>query len=153
MLKTLAAVATILGTVAIASADRGPSKKTDLSLARKPALGTSYDLPRRDHAKSLPQEVADAQKFHPLTLAQVASVARLRHEEIAYCWDRLPPSQRTPGTAIMKFSIEPSGAVAAVDITGDAPDAAVSCLSDCAKRWMFPATDAGTEIDYPITLR
>jgi hypothetical protein len=149
MLKPLlavAAVTTLLGTVAPAAAEPGnpsPSLK----------LGQAYDLPQREHKKQLPQDGNEVAKPKSLTLAQVAAVAKQRHEEVAYCWDRLPPSQRIAGTAVLEFSIEPSGKVAELAIAGDAPDAAVSCLSDCARRWAFPAADVASQLEYPIRLR
>jgi hypothetical protein len=150
MMKTLAAAIAILGAVAVpAAADRGQPSMTITA-----NLGAEYGLHRRDHKKELPKEdVETAKAPKSLTLAQIAQVAKVRHEEVAYCWDRLPPSQRIAGTAVLRFSIEPSGKVADLAITGDAPDAATSCLADCARRWMFPAADVKTEIDYPIRLR
>jgi len=153
MMKTLAAALAILGAVAVpAAADRG-QPSTSMTITSK--LGTDFDLHRRDHKKQLPKddrETASA-TAKSLSLAQVAQVAKVRHEEVAYCWDRLPPSQRIAGTAVLRFSIEPSGKVAELAISGDAPDAATSCLADCARRWMFPAAAAKSEIDYPIRLR
>ena len=148
MLKPLlavAAVTTLLGTVAPAAADRGTSSP---SLK----LGQSYDLPQREHKKQLPHDTEVA-KARTLTLSQVAAVAKQRNEEVAYCWDRLPPSQRIAGTALLEFSIDASGKVTDLAIAGNAPDAAVSCLSDCARHWAFPAADAATQIEYPIRLR
>src|SRR6187455_3476269 len=129
MLKTLAAALAILGAVALpAAADRG---QPSMTITAK--LGADYGLHRRDHKKELPKddaETATATASKSLSLAQVAKVAKVRHEEVAYCWDRLPPSQRIAGTAVLKFSIEPSGKVADLAISGDAPDAATSCLAD-----------------------
>ena len=150
MLKTLAAAIAILGAVALpAAADRG-QPSASMTLTGK--LGADYELHRRDHKKETPKD-SETKATKSLTLAQVAAVAKLRHEEVSYCWDRLPPSQRIAGTAVLRFSIEPSGKVAELAITGDAPDAATSCLADCARRWMFPAADAKSEIEYPIRLR
>jgi len=141
----VATVTTLFGTVAPAAADPGTSSP---SLK----LGQAYDLPQREHKKQLPHDTEVA-KARTLTLSQVAAVAKQRHDEVSYCWDRLPPSQRVAGTAVLKFSIDPSGKVADLAIEGDAPDAAVSCLSDCARRWAFPAADAASQLDYPIRLR
>ena len=152
MLKTLAAALAILGAVAVpAAADRG---QPSMTITAK--LGADYGFHRRDHKKELPKDdakTATATAAKSLSLAQVAQVAKIRHEEVAYCWDRLPPSQRIAGTAVLWFSIEPSGKVADLAISGDAPAAATSCLADCARRWMFPAAEAKTEIDYPVRLR
>jgi hypothetical protein len=149
MLKPLlavAAVTTLLGTVAPAAAEPGTNAAASFK------LGQAYDLPQREHKKQLPHD-NEVAKPKSLTLSQVAAVAKQRHEEVAYCWDRLPPSQRIAGTAVLKFSIDPSGKVAELAVEGDAPDAAVSCLSDCARRWAFPAADVKSDIEYPIRLR
>jgi hypothetical protein len=151
MLKTLAAALAILGAVAVpAAADRG-QPSTSMTLTAK--LGTDYDLHRRDHKKELPKDADAAKVTKALTIAQIAAVAKVRHEEVAYCWDRLPPSQRIAGTAVLRFSVEPTGKVAEIAVSGDAPDAATSCLADAARSWVFPATDAKSELEYPIRLR
>ena len=141
MHKPLLAAAALLAMVAPAAADQGTQK-----------LGQSYDLPQREHKKQLPHD-SETAKPKSLTLAQVAAVVKARGEEVAYCWDRLPPSQRVAGTALLRFSIEPSGKVAELAIGGDAPDAAVSCLSDCARRWAFPAAEVKSDLEYPIRLK
>ncbi|MBV8760551.1 MAG: AgmX/PglI C-terminal domain-containing protein [Deltaproteobacteria bacterium] len=143
MSKPILAAAVLLALVAPAAADQGPVNLK---------LGQAYDLPQREHKKQLPKD-SETAKPKMLSLAQVAAVVKARGEEVAYCWDRLPPSQRVAGTAVLKFSIEPTGKVADLAIAGDAPDAAVSCLSDCARRWAFPAADAKSELEYPIRLK
>lgn len=144
MHKPILAAAILLAMVAPAAADQGP--------VATQKLGQSYDLPQREHKKQLPKD-SETAKQKSLTLAQVAAVVKARGEEVAYCWDRLPPSQRVAGTAVLRFSIEPTGKVADLAIAGDAPDAAVSCLSDCARRWAFPAADVKSELEYPIRLK
>src|SRR4051794_33786247 len=104
MLKPLLAVATVttlLGTVTPAAADRGNSAAAAAPTAPTFRLGQAYELPQREHKKQLPHDTEVA-KARSLTLSQVAAVAKQRHEEVAYCWDRLPPSQRVAGTAVLK---------------------------------------------------
>lgn len=143
MSKPILAAAILLAMVAPAAADQGTVNLK---------LGQSYDLPQRDHKKQLPKD-SETAKPKTLSLSQVAAVVKARGEEVAYCWDRLPPSQRVAGTAVLRFSIEANGKVADLAIAGDAPDAAVSCLSDCARRWAFPTADAKSELEYPIRLK
>jgi hypothetical protein len=121
--------------------------------AKKPAVGDTYDLPRRGHKTSVPRADATTQKISTVTEAMVAKIAKVRRGEVEYCWERLPASQRTKSTAVLHLEIEASGEVAAVEVGGDAPSEAASCIADLAHRWTFPAVDAKSVVDYTIRLR
>jgi hypothetical protein len=159
MMKTLATVVALLGTVAApAFADRGrliPVAKpaATIDAIKCLPLGTGYGLARRDRVAALPGEALKEIKLRPLTDAQVAQTLKVRGEEVNFCWDRLPPSQRVAGTAVMHLQIEADGKVTSVELTGDAPDEAMSCIRDAAANWVFPRADVPTTIDHALRLR
>src|SRR5262249_4303852 len=115
-------------------------------------MGEGYDLPRRDRRAGVPRVQATA-KLTTLTDAMVAKVAKQRRDEVAYCWERLPRTQRIAGTAVLHFAIAPGGTVESIEVNGDAPAEAASCIAELAHNWMFPAVDTKSSIDYPIRLR
>jgi hypothetical protein len=142
-MKSLAAVAVlVLAAPVFAAPAPKPVKK-----------GDSYDLPQRNHKASVPRAEVAVAKVAAVTDAMVAKVAKARHGEVEYCWERLPSSQRVKSTVVLHFAIEPSGEVAAIDVGGDAPAEAASCIAELAHRWTFPAVAAKTSIAYPIRLR
>jgi hypothetical protein len=165
MMKTLPIVVAVIGALAApAAADRARSSSKPqpqpppaaglLDITKKPALGADYDLKRRDHKSTMPTDSAtQVAKVRTVTEAQVGQVVKIRRGEVEYCWDRLPPSQRIAGTAVMHFTIAPEGKVAAIEMTGDAPSEAASCLAETAKRWTFPVVDAESLVEFPIWMR
>jgi hypothetical protein len=159
MNKTLAIVAVIGSLAAPALADRGrllPVTKPSAAMAdpiKSLPLGTGYGLSRRDRLAALPTETPKEIKLRPLTDAQVAQTLKVRGEEVNFCWDRLPPSQRIAGTAILHFQIEAEGKVTTVEVSGDAPSEAQSCIREAAEHWVFPRADVPTTIDHALRLR
>jgi hypothetical protein len=132
-MRSLAAIL-LLSLVAPAFAEQ--TKPTEQAKpTKKPAVGEGYDLPKRGHHTTVPQDAAAVAKVTTVTEAMVAKVAKVRHGEVEY------------------FEIEPTGEVAAIEVCGDAPSAATTCIADLAHRWTFPAVDAKSTIDYPIRLR
>ena len=146
-MKSRAVLAMLLASAAPVLADGKPVKK--------PAVGDDYDClqHKRDRRTNVPRTQDVAAKTTTVTEAMVAKVAKVRHGEIEYCWERLPQSQRVAGTAVLTFSIDPDGTVTDVVGKGDAPREATSCIADLAHRWTFPAVEGKSVVEYSIRLR
>ena len=113
--------------------------------------GESYGLKPRSSA--LPVEAAPVVELAGLSQAQVGQVVKDRLADLDYCWSRMLTGERVPGTAVLKLSIEMTGEVAAIDVGGDVPDGACSCIETAAKRWTFPATSIASDVEYPVSLK
>jgi hypothetical protein len=125
-------------------------------VARKAAVidyGGSYGLSRKGRTSALPAETAPVVELAGLSATQVGQVVKERLGDLDYCWSRMLTGERVPGTAVLKLSIEMTGEVATIDVGGDVPDGACSCIESAARRWTFPAAAIASEIEYPVTLK
>jgi hypothetical protein len=114
--------------------------------------GESYGL-TRNRKTALPVEAAPVVELAGLSQAQVGVVVKDRLADLDYCWSRMLTGERVPGTAVLKLSIEMTGEVAGIDVGGDVPDGACSCIETAARRWTFPAAAIASEVEYPVTLK
>jgi hypothetical protein len=72
-------------------------------------------------------------------------------DELEYCWIKLPAKQRVETSGMLHIAIEASGTVAGAWIDGSIPASVEKCMTDRAAKWTFPAADAGSEIEHPIS--
>jgi hypothetical protein len=124
--------------------------------AGSPKCGESYDLAPRHAVVPKPAEdkaAAAPDKNHSLSDAQVAKVVADRLADIGHCWTKLPPKDRVDGTAILRLVVAPKGDVLDVALGGDVPSGAQPCMKDAIGRWVFPATEIASQVEYPVALR
>lgn len=164
MKTTIATVVAVLGSLAapaLAGRARVPAKPApapaaapaEEDLFKKLPMGDGFDLTRRERAANLPGEAVKEVKLRSLTDAQVAQTFKVRGEEINFCWDRLPSSQRIAGTAVLRLQVEAEGKVTSAEISGDAPSEAASCIREAAEHWVFPRADVPSQVEHAVRLR
>jgi hypothetical protein len=120
---------------------------------KQPALGAGYDVLAPGRRAALPGEAELVIVPRSLTQIQVGAVVKANRDEVEYCWQQLAVLDRVPSTAVLKFKIDPEGAVTTVKIGGDAPAIVNSCIAETAAHWTFPEAETRTELAYPIALR
>lgn len=145
-----------------------PAKKTGLAAAPAPVtvesdlvlvedkeqpklkLGDDFGL---KSARASAKPDVDEETFELKTVSNKEAIAlvKTKSEELEYCWIKLPPKQRVETSAILHIAIEASGLVAGAWIDGTVPAAVEKCMTDRAAKWIFPAADAGSEIEHGIS--
>lgn len=107
------------------------ARKTSVPRASEPALAKPHELGDKEIGKVVTDHLGDLQ----------------------HCWNKLPAKQRFDSTAILRMSVAPKGDVLDVMLGGDVPDGAKQCMVAAVGRWMFPATDVPSQVEYPVALR
>lgn len=82
---------------------------------------------------------------------EAIALVKSKSEELEYCWVKLPPKQRVETSAMLHIAIEASGVVAGAWIDGTVPAAVEKCMTERAAKWIFPAADAGSEIEHGVS--
>lgn len=82
---------------------------------------------------------------------EAVALVKSKSDELEYCWVKLPAKQRVETSATLHIAIEASGTVAGAWIDGTVPAAVEKCMTDRAAKWVFPAADAGSEIEHGIS--
>lgn len=104
-------------------------------------------------ARAAAKPDVDEETFELKTVSNKEAIAlvKTKSEELEYCWVKLPPKQRIETSAILHIAIEASGLVAGAWTDGTVPAAVEKCMTDRAAKWIFPAADAGSEIEHGIS--
>jgi hypothetical protein len=163
-MKTSSTALVVIATVGLAAPALAGKPRPSSSHRRKPVVervekgkkpaidfGESYGLAGRKAA--LPVEAAPVVELVGLTQVQVGEVVKARLADLDYCWSRMLTGERVPGTAVLRLSIDMTGAVTATDVGGDVPDDARRCIAAAARRWTFPAAAIASDVEYPVTLK
>ncbi|MGE0400796.1 MAG: hypothetical protein AB7T06_29060 [Kofleriaceae bacterium] len=82
---------------------------------------------------------------------EAVALVKSKTDELEYCWVKLPAKKRVETSGILHIAIEASGSVAGAWIDGSVPAAVEKCMTDRAAKWVFPAADAGSEIEHGIS--
>jgi hypothetical protein len=162
-MKNVVFVIAALGVLSVPAMADKPTKKKSVAAKTKKAAppppviryGESFDLsrPTRKAQKPVDEDIMEI-AYRSVTAAQVGQVVKERAADLEYCWLRLPAAQRgAETTAVLRFSIQATGSVAAVDVVGDVPGACTKCIVATASKWTFPEADTLSQVDYPITLK
>jgi hypothetical protein len=114
--------------------------------------GESYVLGGRRVSVPRASEPAPV-KRHELGDQDIAKVVTDHLGDIQHCWNKLPAKQRFDSTAVLRMSVAPRGDVLDVMLGGDVPEGAKQCMIAAVGRWMFPATDVPSQVEYPVALR
>lgn len=120
--------------------DIKPLKKTGAEFELKSA---------RDTAK--PDVDDETFALKTVSNKEAVAIVKAKADELEYCWVKLPPKQRVETSAILHIAIEASGTVAGAWIDGSVPASVEKCMTDRAAKWVFPAADAGSEIEHGIS--
>lgn len=140
-------------TVASPSGDRGKSiEESAAQDADALARAESFGLTSGRDTSMPSSEDAIRLEVQPLTEAQVGDVVRGRGGDLEYCWSRVPAAGRNGLSLSLRFTIEPKGSVAKVELVGDAPAKLSVCVKAAARRWTFPVADTTSVVEYPIQL-
>lgn len=144
---------------AVASANVAANELATLDLANAPVelgdlTGGDFDVFTHKHEVAHAGDAEPVLKLKGGDEKQQSAVAKTRIADIEYCWDKLPQARRATATsAVLKLAIEPIGAVAATEVTGDALHPEFKkCVVDMTSRWRFPVTDNATEIEFAVSL-
>lgn len=116
-------------------------------------MGNDYVLGRHQAASVSGHDV---EQIVPksLTQAQVATVVQSHMADIQNCWDLLPKAQRTDAcTAQLRLTISDAGQVTDIELGGDVPAGAQTCMTSAIAHWTFPVAETKSEIDYGVSLR
>lgn len=116
-------------------------------------MGTDYMLGGR---KAASVSGHDVEQIVPRSLsqAQAATVVQSHMADIQNCWDLLPKAQRTDAcTAQLRLTISDAGQVTDIELGGDVPAGAHTCMTSAIAHWTFPVAETRSEIEYGISLR
>lgn len=145
-----------------------PAKKTGLAAAPTPAgeerdivlvqdtaqpklrMGEDFGL-KVDRAAAKPDCDEETFELKRVSNKEAVALVKSKSEELEYCWIKLPAKQRVETSALLHIAIEASGTVAGAWIDGTVPAAVEKCMTDRAAKWVFPAADAGSEIEHAIS--
>jgi hypothetical protein len=113
-------------------------------------LGEEFGLKsaRASAKPDLDEETFDLKR---VSNKEAVALVKSKSEELEYCWVKLPPKHRVETSAMLHIAIEATGLVAGAWIEGSVPAAVEKCMTDRAAKWIFPAADAGSEIEHGIS--
>jgi hypothetical protein len=173
-MKTILALTAIgiLATPAMAGKHRPPSKAKPVAAKKAPAplpvieesdivlvedkaqpklnLGEEFGL-RSARASAKPDCDEETFDLKRVSNKEAVALVKTKSDELEYCWVKLPPKHRVETSAMLHIAIEASGVVAGAWIDGTVPAAVEKCMTDRASKWIFPAADAGSEIEHGIS--
>lgn len=177
-MKTILALTAIgiLATPAIAGKHRpaitkkpvaaAPAKKTGLAAAPAVAderdivlvqdiegpknVGDAFEL-KTSRAAAKPDVDEETFELKTVSNKEAIKFVKSKSDELEYCWVKLPAKQRIESSATLHIAIEASGAVAGAWVDGTVPASVEKCMTDRAAKWVFPAADAGCEIEHGIS--
>jgi len=143
-----------------------PAKKTGLAAATtveerdivlvedkeqpKLKMGEDFGL-KTARASAKPDCDEETFELKKVSNKEAVAVVKSKSEELEYCWIKLPAKLRVETSATLHIAIEASGVVAGAWIDGSVPAAVEKCMTDRAAKWVFPAADAGSEIEHGIS--
>ncbi len=113
-------------------------------------LGEEFGL-RSDRASAKPDCDEETFDLRRVSNKEAVALVKTKADELEYCWVKLPPKQRIETSAMLHIAIEASGIVAGAWIDGTVPAAVEKCMTDRASKWIFPAADAGSEIEHGVS--
>jgi outer membrane biosynthesis protein TonB len=121
------------------------------------ALGADragYDLTRRARDVARPSG-EDVLRMDAATLpqAKITPVVRAGLAQLQFCYERAASGDPdATGEVTLRFTISPKGKVSGITTAAGGTDAAEleGCMKRHVARWKFPASDAPTEVDYPL---
>ena len=113
-------------------------------------LGEEFGL-RSARASAKPECDEETFDLKRVSNKDAVALVKTKSDELEYCWVKLPAKQRVETSAMLHIAIEASGAVAGAWIDGSIPAAVEKCMVDRASKWIFPAADAGSEIEHGIS--
>lgn len=150
-------------------APTAPAKKSGLAAAPAPApveerdivlvqdkeqpklkMGEDFGL-RTERASAKPHCDEETFDLKRVSNKEAVAIVKSKSDELEYCWVKLPAKQRVETSATLHIAIEASGAVAGAWIDGTVPASVEKCMTDRAAKWVFPAADAGSEIEHGIS--
>jgi hypothetical protein len=113
-------------------------------------IGGDFELKSaRDTAK--PDVDDETFALKTVSNKEAVAIVKSKADELEYCWVKLPPKQRVETSGMLHIAIEASGTVAGAWVDGSIPASVEKCMTDRAAKWTFPAADAGSEIEHPIS--
>lgn len=113
-------------------------------------LGEAFAL-KTDRASAKPDCDEETFDLKRVSNKEAVALVKSKSDELEYCWIKLPAKQRVETSALLHIAIEASGTVAGAWIDGTVPAAVEKCMTDRAAKWVFPAADAGSEIEHAIS--
>lgn len=113
-------------------------------------MGDDFGL-KSARASAKPECDEETFELKKVSNKEAVALVKSKSEELEYCWVKLPPKQRVETSAVLHIAIEASGVVAGAWIDGAVPAAVEKCMTDRAAKWIFPAADAGSEIEHGIS--
>jgi hypothetical protein len=113
-------------------------------------LGEDFGL-KSARASAKPDCDEETFELKKVSNKEATAFVKSKSDELEYCWIKLPAKQRIETSAILHIAIEASGVVAGAWIDGSVPAAVEKCMTDRAAKWIFPAADAGSEIEHGIS--
>jgi hypothetical protein len=126
---------------------KAKTEKVDLD------FGEGFVMKHESAQRETERPDVDEETFEAKGVSNKAAIAlvKSKSDELEYCWMKLPAKQRTSTSASLHIAIEASGAVAGAWVDGSVPASGEKCLSERAAKWVFPAADAGSEIEHALS--
>lgn len=124
--------------------------------AKAPVMNFGKDYVLGGGAKrSSAKPTEEVQQIVPkgLSRVQVSTFIDAHADEIQLCWSRIPAKQRPDACTLnLDLTISDAGQVTDVELGGDVPAGAQTCIVHAVSHWQFPAAETSTQTEYGISL-